>query len=118
MNNIAIFRRKFAEMPVVCTIAVNDNVKKVKLKINPTITPSGWNLPLDVPAARTAGKIGRIQGERIVTIPAKNAKANRTSIYCVSLFLGQNSFFNRKVELGQDKIINLLEINLKLAINY
>jgi len=75
----AITRRVFDGMPVSRTIIVRKSVKKVKLKINPRIIPKGRFLsPLTL--ARTIGRIGRIQGDRIVTMPAKNANKNKIII--------------------------------------
>ena len=59
------------------TIVERKSVKKVKLKINPVITPKGRALPISVVPIdedKIIGRIGKMQGERIVTIPAKNAK--------------------------------------------
>lgn len=64
-------------MPDSLTMVERKRVKKVKLKINPVITPIGLALPISVVPIeedRMIGKIGRMQGERIVTTPAKNAK--------------------------------------------
>ena len=65
-------------MPKALTKLERKRVKKVKLAINPTTTPNGRDFPISsVPIVeeRIIGRIGRIHGERIVTIPAKNAKA-------------------------------------------
>ena len=59
------------------TIVDKNNVKKVKLKTNPVMTPIGLALPIWVVPIledKIIGSIGKMQGERIVTIPAKNAK--------------------------------------------
>jgi len=69
------------------TIVERKRVKKVKLAINPTTTPKGrLLLTFSSPTTeeRTIGRIGRIQGERIVTTPAKKAK--KVSKIIVSLF--------------------------------
>src|SRR3989344_521494 len=58
-------------------IVVKKSVKKVKLATNPRTTPSGlilsfWLFPkLE---ERTIGSIGKIHGDKIVTIPAMKAK--------------------------------------------
>ena len=52
-------------------------MKNVKLAINPVTTPSGRDLPVSLPPIveeSMIGSTGRMQGERIVTIPAMNAK--------------------------------------------
>jgi hypothetical protein len=59
------------------------SVKKVKLATNPVITPSGRDVPICFPPIleeSMIGKIGSIQGERIVTIPAINANASNSII--------------------------------------
>jgi len=53
-----------------------NKVKKVKLKMNPVTTPNGLAFPIVFPPrveVRIIGKIGKIQGDNTVTIPAKNA---------------------------------------------
>ena len=67
-----------AEIPLNLTMVDRKRVKKVKLKINPITTPIGRDLPVFTPPileVRIIGRTGRIQGERIVITPAKNAKA-------------------------------------------
>ena len=63
-----------------------NRVKKVKLKINPKTTPKGFDLPIfwsPIVDDRIIGRIGKIQGESIVTIPARKAKAvSRIIILC------------------------------------
>jgi len=56
------------------------SVKNVKLKINPLMTPSGRFFPPVIDPDKTIGSIGRMQGERIVTMPARNAKRIRSII--------------------------------------
>jgi membrane peptidoglycan carboxypeptidase len=79
-------RKLSAGIPLSCTIVDKKSVKKVKLRINPTTTPKGLLRPVvSVVDDRMIGKTGRIHGERIVTIPAKNANAIRSNIgisYC------------------------------------
>ena len=59
----------------------NENTaKKVKLVMNPTITPRGLCFPLKNDPDNTIGKIGRIQGESMVTMPAKKAKTSKIII--------------------------------------
>jgi hypothetical protein len=77
---IAAYRRKLDDSPVAWTIAVNASVKKVKLQTSPAMMPRGRNLPCVVPADKIAGRIGKIQGDRTVAIPAKKANANKMSI--------------------------------------
>jgi hypothetical protein len=64
-------------MPNNLTRVERKRVKKVKLKIKPVTMPYGRRR-LALPGRedeRMIGKIGRIQGERMVMIPAKKAKA-------------------------------------------
>ena len=64
-------------MPESLTIVDKNNVKKVKLNINPEITPKGLALPIwvvPIEEDKIIGRIGKMQGDKIVTIPAKNAK--------------------------------------------
>jgi len=71
-------RRKISvENPNASAIRKENMAKKVKLMINPTITPRGLLLPPERDPESTIGKIGNMHGERIVTIPAKNAKRIR-----------------------------------------
>ncbi len=68
----------FAEMPLRLTIVERNSVKNVKLRIKPMTTPRGRAFPEFSPLIvedRMIGKMGRIHGERIVTIPASNANA-------------------------------------------
>ena len=67
-------RRESGGMPKVLTNKLKKRVKKVKLRIKPATTPKGLFLPPVKEPVNTTGSIGKIQGERIVTIPAKNAK--------------------------------------------
>ena len=66
-----------------CTIKERKRVKKVKLAIKPIITPMGRDFPPTLDE-RIIGKTGKIQGERIVTIPARNAKAISKILYRLS----------------------------------
>src|SRR5258708_18695699 len=52
--------------------------RSVKLRIKPRIIPNGRFLSPLTPE-RTIGRIGKIQGDKIVTIPAKNANNNKRS---------------------------------------
>ena len=71
-------RSASAEIPVSLIMVVKNNVKNVKLSINPATTPSGFFFPpVSVPES-TMGRIGSIHGERMVTIPPK--KANKSNI--------------------------------------
>ena len=50
----------------------------MKLKINPVTTPSGRDFPVFCPPIveeRMIGNIGKMQGDSMVTTPAKNANA-------------------------------------------
>lgn len=80
-----IFRKKSALKPVNFTIEVKKSVKKVKLKRNPSMIPKGFFLPSLTEPERIIGKTGKIQGERIVTIPAKKAKPIKISILKIGL---------------------------------
>jgi len=67
-----------AGIPLIRTIVERKSVKKVKLKINPITTPTGRDLPVFTPPileVSMIGKMGKIQGERTVITPAKNANA-------------------------------------------
>ena len=69
-------RSAFAGIPLSWTIVDKKRVKNVKLAIKPTTTPIGRDKfvflsPIDDES--TMGKIGKIHGDRMVTIPAKNA---------------------------------------------
>lgn len=80
----AAIRNVFEGTPVSFIIDVRKRVKKVKLKIKPRIMPIGRFLsPLTDPES-TIGRIGKIQGDNIVTIPAKNAKSNNSIIINIS----------------------------------
>ena len=71
-------RRTSGDMPLALTSVERKRVKKVKLAINPTTTPKGRARPVSFPPIeeeRMMGSIGNIQGESIVTIPARNANA-------------------------------------------
>lgn len=73
-----------ADIPKVLTNDVRNKVKNVKLAIKPTIIPIGRALPLSWPPTvevKIIGKIGNIQGERIVTIPAIKAKEIKVIIF-------------------------------------
>ena len=80
INAMAMNRSRSGEIPVDRTIDVSVSVKMVKLTIRPIPTPSGRNLPLDAPAAKTMGMMGRIHGERMVQMPARRENANRIHI--------------------------------------
>lgn len=61
---------------MILTIVDKNKVKKVKLKTKPVITPIGLALPIWVVPMledKIIGSIGKMQGERIVIIPARNA---------------------------------------------
>lgn len=80
-------RSESAEIPLTLTIVERKRVKKVKLKTNPATTPRGRLFPVvSAVEERIIGKMGRTQGERIVTTPARKAKAVRKSIYCYLMF--------------------------------
>ncbi len=69
------YRSDSAGIPLNLTIDERKSVKKVKLKTKPTTTPKDLLFPaVSTEEERIIGKIGKIQGESIVTIPAKNAK--------------------------------------------
>ena len=79
-TNIETPRSKLGETPVARTILERNKVKKVKLATNPITTPKGLFLPSPIVEERMIGNSGKMQGERIVTIPARNAKAKRIII--------------------------------------
>jgi len=94
MNTIAAYRRRLGERPVAWTIAVSAKVKKVKLQISPMMIPSGRSFPCRVPADKIAGRIGKMQGDKTVKIPAKKANPKSNAIRPHNLrvrqFSGQN----------------------------
>jgi hypothetical protein len=67
-------RNASGEMPVSFTVTERKRVKKVKLNTNPVMTPRGLFFPPPMDPDKTIGSIGNMQGERMVTIPAKKAK--------------------------------------------
>lgn len=74
-TNIEKFRKESADMPVIETIVDKNRVKKVKLATNPVTTPNGRFFPeVSTDEDKMTGKIGKMQGESIVTIPARKAK--------------------------------------------
>ena len=73
-------RKLSAGMCKSLTIEVKNNVKKVKLKINPLTIPKGRFRPPPTEADKTIGKIGKMHGDKIVTIPAKNANKVRITM--------------------------------------
>lgn len=62
-----------------------NSVKKVKLATKPMIIPKGLDFPKD--EERIIGKTGKMQGERMVTTPAKKAKTISKITYLV-YFIG------------------------------
>lgn len=90
MTTIANIRSESEGMPRILTIVERKRVKKVKLKMKPKTIPSGRArdglVPgLLIPEERIIGKTGKIQGERIVTNPAR--KANKINIIIRTLKL-------------------------------
>jgi len=72
-----MFRNESAGIPLILTNVDKNKVKKVKLKINPVITPNGLFLlifPDSTVEDKIIGKTGKIHGDKIVTTPAKKAK--------------------------------------------
>ena len=76
------------------TIVVRKSVKKVKLRTKPKIMPNGRFLSPLMPE-RTIGRIGKIHGDKIVTIPAKKANSNKSII--VILFYNSLFYTNSQV---------------------
>ena len=79
-------RSKSAEIPLIFTIVDKKSVKNVKLAIKPVIIPIDLLFPTSTPPTvedSIIGKIGRIQGDKIVTIPARKANKINSVIYCV-----------------------------------
>jgi len=77
MTKIERNLKESPDIPLNLTIVERKSVKKVKLAINPVTTPSGRDLPVSLPPIddeRIIGRTGRMQGERIVTTPARNEK--------------------------------------------
>ena len=81
MTITAIRRSASDGNPVARTIAVRKRVKNVKLRINPVTIPQGLRFPLMTDPPSTIGRTGRMQGDKIVTIPARNANRRRMSMY-------------------------------------
>src|SRR3989344_5913861 len=69
-----IVRRLSGETPNALTIAVRKSVKKVNPIMNPSTIPHGLFLPPATEPERTIGRMGKMQGERIVTNPPIKAK--------------------------------------------
>lgn len=69
-----------AEMCSALTKVERKRVKKVKLAIKPVTIPSGFLFPPVTEPANTMGRIGRIQGDKMVTIPATKANNMRMII--------------------------------------
>ncbi len=67
------------------TNAVKPNVKNVKLKISPRITPNGRREPPTTVEDRTIGKIGNTHGVKAVTNPETKAKMRRSAILQYSI---------------------------------
>lgn len=68
-------RKLSAGMPLKFTKVDKNNVKKVKLVTKPVTTPSGLIFPeSSTEDDSIIGRIGRIQGDKTVIIPAKKAK--------------------------------------------
>ena len=63
-----------ADIPVILIINERKRVKKVKLKTKPRIIPNGFLFPSPTAPDKTTGSIGKMHGERMVTIPPKNEK--------------------------------------------
>ena len=71
---MAILRKRSGLMPRCRVSALSARVKKVKLTTRPVTIPSGRRFPPVIPADNTTGRIGRMQGARMVAIPARKAK--------------------------------------------
>ena len=80
MTAAASVLKKSADRLVKRTKLDRNKVKKVKLKIKPAIIPNGLLLPPVVPLPKTIGRIGKMQGDKMVTIPPKKANRIKTSI--------------------------------------
>jgi hypothetical protein len=75
--------RRSAETPVRRTRADRKRVKKVKLAIKPKIMPNGRDFEFSfvlTEEERIIGRTGKIQGERMVTIPAIKAKITKKTM--------------------------------------
>jgi hypothetical protein len=88
-----------AGIPLKRTNEDKNKVKKVKLNTNPSTIPNGRDLPIFLPSkleVRIIGKTGSIQGERIVTNPAKNANTtnNNISLSYYNLDIAQNAEYS------------------------
>ncbi len=77
---IEMLRSTSTEIPVSLTIAERKSVKNVKLSIKPVTIPSGLFFPVATLPESTIGRIGKIHGDRIVTIPARKANASKSII--------------------------------------
>lgn len=81
---IDINLRLSADIPLILTIVERKRVKKVKLNMKPKTTPIGRDLPAPFPPTvedNIIGRIGKMHGERIVTMPATNAKIISSIIF-------------------------------------
>ena len=74
------FLRSSGERPVALTIADKKSVKRVKLRTKPITMPIGLRCPPFKEPERTMGRIGKIQGESMVTKPAMNENKIKRSI--------------------------------------
>ena len=80
-------RSKPEDIPLILTIVERNKVKNVKLAINPSTIPIGRDRPVSFPPIveeRIIGRMGKIHGDKIVIIPAKNA--NRSNKIILTLF--------------------------------
>jgi hypothetical protein len=84
-----------AGIPLRRTIVERNKVKNVKLNTNPVTTPNGLDFPILCPPIvelSMIGRIGRIQGDSIVAIPAKKEKMISNSIVFLTI---DNSNFHK-----------------------
>jgi hypothetical protein len=86
VNSIAmdIVRNESAGIPLNLTKIDKNSVKKVKLRINPSTTPKGLYFFPSPAEDKIMGSRGSIQGDRTVTIPAKNANVISNIIFTLS----------------------------------
>lgn len=78
-------RKDPAGIPVSWTIDDKNSVKNEKLATKPRTTPIGRDILVFLSSMEednTIGNMGKIQGDKIVTIPARNAKrSNKIIVY-------------------------------------
>lgn len=92
-NKITITEKNLnesADILIILIIVERKSVKKVKLKTKPTTIPIGRPFPVSlspIDEDKMIGNIGKIQGDKTVTIPARNEKIIRKIILYFQVIL-------------------------------